>query len=150
MGRGQSLFFVLCLSTELVRWFDPPSPIFFLCVTTAELGPKSNLGRLNNVMKNIGRNVKNSAVVAVERIGAGIHGKVLCVCFFFFMLECDDVCQACVSALTPPSHAHPPFFLVSFSARRRRPGVLQAGGVGAVFRVPGVRLVVCARAGPDG
>lgn len=41
-----------------------------------ELGPKSNLGRLNSAMKNIGRNVKNSAAVAVERIGAGIQGKV--------------------------------------------------------------------------
>lgn len=42
----------------------------------AELGPKTNLGRLNNAMKNIGRNVKNTAVVAVEKIGAGIQGKV--------------------------------------------------------------------------
>lgn len=63
---------------------SPASPLRFvqnrlttLCVLrVAELGPKSNLGRLNSVMKNIGRNVKNSAVVAVERIGAGIHGKV--------------------------------------------------------------------------
>lgn len=42
----------------------------------AELGPKSNLGKLNDAMKNIGRNVKYSAAAAVERIGAGIQGKV--------------------------------------------------------------------------
>lgn len=45
-------------------------------LSDAELVPKSNLGRLNNAMKNIGRNVKYSAAAAVERIGAGIQGKV--------------------------------------------------------------------------
>ena len=77
--------FPLTLPLPASLWFALPcSKLLPRCtfilrayyVRVAELGPKSNLGRLNSVMKNIGRNVKNSAVVAVERIGAGIHGKV--------------------------------------------------------------------------
>lgn len=46
------------------------------CHRPPEIGPKSNLGKLNNVMKKFGRNVKDTAVGAVERIGAGIQGRV--------------------------------------------------------------------------
>lgn len=42
----------------------------------ADMETKSNLGRLNKVIKNMSRNMKNSAVVAVEKVGAGTEGKV--------------------------------------------------------------------------
>eukprot|EP00903_Cladosiphon_okamuranus_P017607 g16218.t1 len=60
-----------------------------------ELGPKSNLGRLNSVMKNIGRNVKNSAVVAVERIGAGIQGKNVDDGLVYYRQIVSELCSEC-------------------------------------------------------
>lgn len=52
-----------------------------LRVTFPEVTPKSNLGKFNSVMKKIGRNVKDTAVGAVERIGAGIQGRVRFLAF---------------------------------------------------------------------
>ncbi|CAN0346027.1 unnamed protein product [Pylaiella littoralis] len=65
------------------------------CNLAKELGPKSNLGRLNNAMKNIGRNVKNSAAVAVERIGAGIHGKHVDDGLVYYKQVVSELCSEC-------------------------------------------------------
>lgn len=59
------------LSPNFYRLRSVSSPF-----SAAELGPRSNLDRLNKAMKSIGRSVKCSAAAAVERIGAGIQGKV--------------------------------------------------------------------------
>ncbi|CAB1117750.1 unnamed protein product [Ectocarpus sp. CCAP 1310/34] len=82
------------LQTDLSRHFPYVVQVDPLGLAK-ELGPKSNLGRLNSVMKNIGRNMKNSAVVAVERIGAGINGKHVDDGLAYYKQVVSELCSEC-------------------------------------------------------
>ncbi|CAM9831712.1 unnamed protein product, partial [Laminaria digitata] len=82
------------LQTDLARHFPYIVQVDPLSLAK-EIGPKSNLGRLNNAMKNIGRNVKNSAAVAVERIGAGIHGKHVDDGLVYYKQVVSELCMEC-------------------------------------------------------
>ncbi|CAM9941120.1 unnamed protein product [Scytosiphon promiscuus] len=83
------------LQTDLSRQFPYVVPVDPLVLAKVELGPKSNIGRLNSAMKNIGRNVKNSAAVAVGRIGAGIQGKHVDDGLPYYKQAVAELCEEC-------------------------------------------------------
>jgi hypothetical protein len=57
--------------------------------------PKSSLSKLNSMVKNIGRNVKASAAVAYERIGASVPGKVMDDELVYYAQLVSEVCGKC-------------------------------------------------------
>ncbi|CAM9550711.1 unnamed protein product [Chrysoparadoxa australica] len=56
---------------------------------------KSNLSRFNSMVKNLGRNVKNTAAVAYERIGASVPGKVMDDELVYYSQLVSEVCGKC-------------------------------------------------------
>jgi hypothetical protein len=57
--------------------------------------PKSSLSKLNSMVKSIGRNVKASAAVAYERIGASVPGKVMDDELVYYAQLVSEVCGKC-------------------------------------------------------
>ncbi|CAM9529665.1 unnamed protein product [Ascophyllum nodosum] len=82
------------LQTDLSRQFPFVLQVDPFCLTK-DMGTKRNLGRLNKAIKNIGRNVKNTAAVAVEKIGAGIQGKHDDEGLVYYKQVVSELCDEC-------------------------------------------------------
>jgi hypothetical protein len=56
---------------------------------------RTNLGKLNHIVKSIGRNVKNTAATAYERIGASVPNRLMDDELVYYSQLISEVCSKC-------------------------------------------------------
>ncbi|CAM9481627.1 unnamed protein product [Phaeothamnion confervicola] len=83
------------LQNDLSRPFPFISEVVTSKTAKATVSPKTNLGRFNHMVKNIGRNVKNTAAVAYERIGASVPGKAGDDELVYYSQVLSTLCSKC-------------------------------------------------------
>lgn len=83
------------IQSDMCRTFPFISEPELLSAPSKSNSPTSGLGKINSIVRSIGRNVKNQAVGAYERIGSAVPGRATDDELVYYSQLVSEVCGKC-------------------------------------------------------